>query len=151
MTRYIALALVLAAAPALAQQGQPGAHFIEMWDLDGDAKVTAEEAAERRNDVFTAFDSNEDGFLDAEEYVMFDAAREADMAENGGHGGQGRGAMMRAADGMLLVHNDTDNDGKVSRDEFVGNATAWIVGMDRNEDGAVTADDFGRGMGMGKN
>ncbi|SNS70195.1 EF-hand domain-containing protein [Antarctobacter heliothermus] len=146
MTRFIALALVLAAAPAFAQHGQSGAHFIEMWDLDGDAKVTAEEAAERRNDVFTAFDSDEDGFLDAEEYVMFDAAREADMAENGGHG---RGAMMRAADGMLLAHNDTDNDGKVSREEFVGNAAAWIVAMDKNEDGAVTTADFGRGMGMG--
>lgn len=147
MTKFIALALVLAAAPAVAQQGQPGAHFVEMWDLDGDGKVTAEEAAERRNDVFTAFDSNEDDFLDAEEYVLFDEAREADMAEQGGHG---RGAMMRAADGMLLARNDNDEDGKVSRDEFVGNAAAWIDAMDADEDGAVTVADFGRGQGMGK-
>ncbi|MBY6113046.1 EF-hand domain-containing protein [Mameliella alba] len=147
MIRYLAFALTLTAVPALAQQGQPGAHFIEMWDLDGDGKVSVEEAAARRADVFAAFDSNEDGFLDAEEYVLFDDAREADMAENGGHG---KGAMMRAADGMLLERNDADEDGRVSLAEFVDGAKAWITRMDRDEDGAVTTADFGRGMGQGQ-
>ncbi|WP_323769749.1 EF-hand domain-containing protein [Antarctobacter sp.] len=146
MIRYLTLALAITATPTLAQQGQPGAHFVENWDLDGDGKVTVEEATERRNSVFDAFDSNEDGFLDAEEYVLFDEARAADMAGQGGHG---RGAMMRAADGMLLERNDTDKDGKVSRAEFTDNAAAWITAMDTNEDGAVTTADFGRGKGMG--
>ena len=148
MTRYLALALALAAAPVFAQQGQPGVHFIENWDLDGDGKVTAEEAAERRGNVFAAFDANEDGFLDAQEYVLFDEARAADMAAQGG---QGRGAMKRAADGMLLERNDSDGDGKVSLAEFPGGAAGWIAWLDSNEDGVVTTADFGRGMGAGKN
>jgi hypothetical protein len=55
------LSLALAAsfsppAPALAQQGQPGAHFIESWDGDMDGIVTVEEATARRGDVFAMFD-----------------------------------------------------------------------------------------------
>lgn len=147
MTKYLALALALAAAPALARQGQPGAHFVENWDLDGDGKVTVAEAAERRGDVFAAFDANDNGFLDAGEYVMFDAAREADIQSQGG--GHGQGAMMRAADGMLMNRNDTDGDGRVSRDEFLDNTAAWIAQMDHDVDGVITTDDFGRGMGQG--
>jgi hypothetical protein len=147
--KYLTLALLIAAAPARAQQGQPGAHFVENWDLDGDGKVTVAEALERRGDVFASFDSNDDGFLDAEEYVFFDEAREADMAQNGGQAGHKRGGMMRAADGMLLEHNDTDEDGKVSLAEFTGNAETWIAALDTNADGTVTTADFGRGKGTG--
>ncbi|MGP6087298.1 EF-hand domain-containing protein [Antarctobacter jejuensis] len=151
MTKYLALALALTAAPAFAQRGNPGAHFVENWDLDGDGAVTVAEATERRGDVFSSFDANDDGFLDAQEYVLFDEAREEDMKNNAvGHGGGlGRGGMMRAADGMLLVHNDADGDGKVSREEFTTNAAAWIAQMDRTGDGVVTTDDFGRGRGQG--
>lgn len=140
----LAIALCLVAAPALAQQGQPGQHFVENWDLDQDGAVTAEEAARHRDEVFYMFDANEDGFLDAEEYVAFDEARANDMDGQRGHG---QGAMKRAADGMTLGNNDTDADGKVSRDEFVGNAAAWIAGMDRNGDGVVTTADFGPANG----
>lgn len=143
MLKHLSLALLLAAAPALAQQGEPGAHFIENWDSDGDGAVTVDEAGARRADVFASFDANEDGFLDAEEYVTFDEARANDMAQN--EGGQGKGAMMRAADGMLLARNDIDGDGKVSRDEFLGQAAAWIAEMDRNGDGVITTADFGPG------
>ncbi len=143
----LAAALSLAALPGFAQQGQPGAHFVENWDLNEDGQVTLAEAAERRGDVFVTFDANEDGFLDAEEYVLFDEARANDMEGQGDHG---RGAMKRAADGMLLERNDIDGDGKVSRDEFLTQAEAWIVSMDSNGDGVVTTADFGRGRGMGQ-
>ena len=138
--KRLAIALCIVAAPALAQQGQHGQHFVDNWDLDKDGAVTAEEAAKHRDDVFYMFDSNEDGFLDAEECVAFDEARANDMEGQGGHG---KGAMKRAADGMTLANNDTDEDGKVSREEFVANAAAWIADMDRNGDGVVTTTDFG--------
>ncbi|MBS0125510.1 EF-hand domain-containing protein [Thetidibacter halocola] len=137
------LALILLAAPAFAQQGNPGAHFVENWDLDADGQVTVEEATERRGDVFLTFDANEDGFLDADEYVLFDEARANDMADNGGAQGHGGKGMMNAANGMKLDVNDMDGDGKVSRDEFLTQAATWIAGMDRNGDGVVTTDDFG--------
>ncbi|SMX40304.1 EF-hand domain-containing protein [Maliponia aquimaris] len=145
MLKHISLALLLAAAPALAQQGQPGGHFVQVWDIDGDGKVTVDEATERRGDIFASFDANEDGFLDAEEYVLFDEARNTDLATHAG--GPGGGAMMRAADGMLLERNDTDGDGKVSLEEFLGQVPAWVAAMDRTGDGVVTTDDFGPGAG----
>jgi len=157
-------ALSLVAGAALAQDQVPGEHFIENWDMNGDGAVTAEEATERRGDVFLSFDSNEDGFIDAEEYKLFDEARANDMKEMGygqGQGQQGKGQGMgqgqgqngkgmgqgglpgQAAYGMSLEVNDLDKDGKVSREEFISQAPNWIAGMDRNGDGQVTSADFG--------
>lgn len=144
MIRY-ALPLVLVAGTAFAQQ-MPGAHFVENWDLNEDGQVTVAEAAERRGDVFVTFDANDDGFLDAEEYVAFDEARESDMRE---HAQQGQGLGYRAADDLKLEANDLNKDGKVSRKEFVSGAEAWIAVMDKNGDAVVTTADFGKGRGMG--
>jgi hypothetical protein len=140
----LTLIAVFAAAPALAQQGQPGTHFIESWDGDMDGIVTLEEVTLRRGDVFAMFDANEDGLLDVEEYVVFDETRALDMENNGGHG---QGAMMRAGEGMTLVFNDVDADGAVSLAEFLGQAPAWIAMMDGNGDGVITTADFGANRG----
>jgi hypothetical protein len=148
--KYLAIAVLLLAYPALAQPGQPGQHFVENWDLDGDGQVTVAEAEERRGDVFLSFDSDDDGFLDAEEYVYFDEARANDMANEGGQGGHALGAMKNAADGMELAVNDLDKDGKVSREEFLAQASVWIAAMDSTGDGVVTTADFGRGPGQGQ-
>jgi len=137
-----ALLPVLGSPPALAAE-RPGAHFIENWDLDGNGEVTVEEARSRRSDVFASFDANDDGFLDAEEYELFDEARAQDQAENE-PAGFGRGAR-NPANGMRLEVNDNDGDGKVSQAEFLDNAPIWIMKIDRNGDGVVTQADFGPG------
>lgn len=129
----------LATSAALAA---PGAHFIENWDQDGDGIVTLGELESRRDDVFATFDANEDGHLDATEYVYFDEARANDMAENGGHGAGGQ--MKRATHGMTLGFNDLNADGLVSKAEFIGQTGAWLALLDRNESGDVTSDDFGK-------
>lgn len=134
--------LVLGVTAATAGEG-PGAHFIENWDLDGDGQVTAEEARERRGNVFASFDANEDGFLDAEEYVTFDEARALDQAENEPRGA-GRGNN-NPTNGMRLEANDRDGEGKVSEAEFLDNSAAWVEMIDRNADGVVTRADFGPG------
>ncbi|CUH78254.1 calcium-binding protein [Tropicibacter naphthalenivorans] len=137
--KHLTLALILAAAPVFAQ-GVPGQHFVENWDLDGDGAVSVAEATERRGDVFLSFDQDDDGFLDAEEYKVFDQARANDMENEGG--GHGQGNMKNAAEGMELAMNDVDGDGKVSRDEFLGQAKVWIAEMDLDEDGVITTQDF---------
>ena len=134
-------ALILATVGSCIAAEGPGAHFIENWDLNGDGAVTAEEARERRGNVFASFDANDDGFLDAEEYVLFDEARAQDQAENEPKG-MGKGAR-NPANGMRLEVNDTDGDGKVSEAEFLDNASSWIEMIDRNGDGVVTVADFG--------
>ncbi|WP_137703048.1 EF-hand domain-containing protein [Marimonas lutisalis] len=141
----IAGALALTATLALAQQGTPGAHFIDAWDLDGDGQVSLAEATERRGDVFAAFDADEDGVLSPEEHDLFDEARANDMRDHGiGGSGGGPGNRHNPANCMLREVTDADGDGQVTREEFMQAVPAWYAVIDRNGDGTVTAQDFGR-------
>lgn len=134
----IALIAALTLPVAAIAENMPGAHFLENWDLNGDGAVTLTEAEQRRGDVFLSFDANDDGFLDAEDYATFDEARANDMAgSENGHG------MKRMQEGMTLTFNDSDADGRVSRDEFVTRTKDWIAMMDRNGDATITVQDFG--------
>lgn len=132
----LAAALLLPIA-AVAQEGEPGAHFILNWDLDADGHVTLEELTLKRGDVFYTFDSDDDGVLTAEEYSHFDDARAADME------GRPAAGMGRVQEGMALSFNDTDGDGQVSRDEFLSRAADWLALIDRDGSGDVTSADFG--------
>lgn len=131
--------VLISATLATAEQGGPGAHFVENWDLNGDGHVTLAEATERRADIFLTFDADENGVLDAEEHDLFDEARATDMAENGI--GQGKG-QNNPANGMLRDVTDVDGDGQVSRQEFMDAVPAWFAKIDRNDDGAVSVEDF---------
>ncbi len=131
------LSLSIAQSP---RAEEPGEHFIENWDLDGNGSVSAAELSERRGDVFAAFDANDDSILNNEEYDMFDQARAQDMA---GRPGEGRG-MRRVSEGMRREANDANGDGEVSLDEFLGGVDEWFAAMDRNGDGEITMADFGR-------
>ncbi|MDB4213490.1 EF-hand domain-containing protein [Octadecabacter sp.] len=141
MTKLTVLVTLAVLAPytVLADE-TPGSHFIENWDLDGNRSVSLEEITERRGMVFTMFDQNEDGSLDADEYVLFDETRAADMEMNAG--GQGKGGD-RMQEGLTLGFNDTNEDGAVSMDEFVSNSAAWVAQVDRDGDSMITAADFG--------
>jgi len=147
-------AFCLMGGMALAQDGVPGAHFVENWDLDGDGKVTLAEVTERRGDIFTSFDTDEDGILSPAEYDQFDQARANDQASNGaggqgqgkGHGkGHGKGGYGGGDKGMERGFHAADANGGISRDAFVGKSEAWIAMMDRDGDGVVTLADFARG------
>lgn len=138
--QMLAAALVVASSTAFAENHQPGAHFIENWDLDGDGAVSLEDITTRRGDVFFTFDADENGALDAEEYVLFDEARANDMENNAGNGN----GMRRASEGMTLSFNDTDGNGEVSHEEFLAHSSDWLAMLDRNGDGSVTTADFGR-------
>ncbi|MCB2115827.1 MAG: EF-hand domain-containing protein [Rhodobacteraceae bacterium] len=142
-----ALAAVMLAGAAHAQQGIPGAHFIEQWDIDGNGDVTPEEAREKRGDVFVMFDQSEDGVFQPEEWAMIDehlTAEDAAQGQGAAMGmGKGPGQFVRAA--MQAPFNDLDGDGAVTKEEFV-KATDTLFGqLDRDGDGLLTVADFGRG------
>lgn len=147
MTFHFPLGVFLTAAlalPAAAQQGVPGAHFLENWDLNEDGQVTVAEATEKRGDVFYMFDQDENGTLDAAEYDLFDETRKADMEANaGGHNGQMRGV----SQAMAREFNDVDKDGLVTEEEFLSQVPAWFLMMDRDGDNVLTTNDFGRQRG----
>lgn len=141
MIKLTVLATVTALMPfATLADETPGSHFVKNWDLDVNGSVSPEEITERRGDIFVMFDQDEDGMLSAEEYVMFDETRAADMENNaGGHGKSGD----RMQEALTLGFNDTNADGVVSKDEFVSNSAAWVAQIDRNGDGMITSADFG--------
>ncbi len=136
----LTLTATLALTTSAFAQGTPGSGFLASWDLDEDGQVTLEEATERRGDIFLTFDANEDGILNADEYADFDAARAADQEGKRVKGNAGGSA----AAGMTLEFNDLDNDGQVSREEFISRTAAWIALLDSNADGVVTSTDFVR-------
>lgn len=143
MKRSIILPLTLAAVVALpvcAQQPVPGAHFIENWDMNADGQVTMEEARQKRAEIFVMFDQDENGALDAGEYDLFDETRETDIKENIG---ENTGPMAVFSRAMGRDFNDVDQDGQVTRDEFLSQASAWFELMDRDKDQLITTADFG--------
>lgn len=133
---------LIVGSSALAQQGQPGSHFIENWDPNKDGQVSLDEAQEKRAELFFMFDQDENGVLDAAEYTLFDETRQADMDENAG--GHKKGPMRDVDKGMMRDFNDVNGDGEVSKDEFAAKSEDWFKMMDRNGDGVVSTDDFRR-------
>ncbi|WP_438990773.1 EF-hand domain-containing protein [Lentibacter sp.] len=135
-------AILLSASTAFASgHGNPGAHFIENWDTNGDAIVTLDEATERREDVFNAFDADSDDILNTEEYDQFDEARANDMKETGMGAGKGQN---NPANGMAREFTDQNSNGTVSRAEFKASVPDWFAQIDKNSDGVVTKDDFAK-------
>lgn len=140
MKLSITTAAALIAASAALAQTTPGDQFMQAWDLNGDGTATLAELQEMRGNVFASFDANDDGFLDAEEYVQFDEARAADVAN---YQDDQRAQMQKVADGMSLAASDLDADGRVSREEFLKGVEPWFTALDKNADGGVTLRDFG--------
>lgn len=140
MKYVFAIAVATFSPFAAAAQETPGAHFIANWDLDGNGTVSVAEITERREMVFGMFDDDQNGMLDAAEYVIFDETRAADMANNASGHGAGAGRMQ---EGLALAFNDANEDGAVSLEEFIANSAAWVALVDRDADGEITARDFG--------
>ncbi len=132
--------LPLAATPVVAQTPGPAAHFIENWDLDGDGAVTADEAARKRDELFTMFDADEDDQLNLDEWALFDETRRADLQTNMTE--VDKASMAGLAAGFARPFNDPDGDGAVTREEFVGRAGPALEAMDHDGDGVLTGADF---------
>jgi len=138
-TTLITTALISILSTPVLAQSDLNDHFFSKWDLNGDGKVTVAEATAHRADLHATFDENSDGFLDAADYVAFDAAR----AENQEAFGLRFGTIKKDGTmGMTLRFNDLDKDGQVSLTEFLSRADGWVAIMDRNTDGVITTKDF---------
>ena len=135
-------AFTLVAGLALAQQGSPGAYFIEQWDMDGDGQVTLAEAEEKRSEVFAMFDRAEDGVLDAADWTGITEHMDAEMGAKGAAAGIGRGPGKFIREAMTPAYNDADGNGEVTLDEFVSATKTVFSQIDRNGDGLMTPADF---------
>jgi Ca2+-binding EF-hand superfamily protein len=98
-----------------------------IWDANHDGVFTCDEWKKYADRIFTSADRNRDGKLDPSE---FESVRKAD-------------AMLADAD---FGYFDEDQDGKITRKEFVEKPSAFILRFDRNGDCRVTPDEIKAAM-----
>jgi Ca2+-binding EF-hand superfamily protein len=145
MKPILVVALALMSGAAFAEQGNPGQHFLEQWDADGDGGVTLAEVTAKRSEVFAMFDQNADQVLSAEEWALVGEHLGIELAPNGPGAGMNKAAPGKAVqDAMAPAFNDGDGDGQVTLAEFDAASAKLFPLMDVDGDGAVTAADFAR-------
>jgi len=129
----VALAVGVAGV-ALAQNdgagahGPRGGHGFFQADANSDGTVTRQEFDASRAAEFTRLDADHNGELSRDE--MRSGMRRG-WGHRGGRGGEG--GMHR------LASLDTNNDGNITRDEFLARPIAAFDRMDSNHDGVISA------------
>jgi EF hand domain-containing protein len=124
----IALAVLVAChSPALAQSASRTDPLLNngppVWDANHDGIFTCEEWKKFMEQLFASADRNRDGSLNPAE---FEAIKKADPS-------------LADAD---FGYFDENQDGKISRKEFVEKPSVFILRFDRNGDCRVTPDEL---------
>ncbi|MGC1522065.1 MAG: EF-hand domain-containing protein [Steroidobacteraceae bacterium] len=102
-------------------------------DTDGDGSISKAEWLAYQEKVFSALDKNKTGVVDEKEFL----APSGDLVRFA-TGGYARGLQTKA-----MMHKiDTDGDGTVSHDEFIGYQSKVFDMMDVKNSGVVGSHDF---------
>ncbi len=134
-----ALAALTGAGIAYAQQ-QPDAPplgpggFMRALDANNDGAITRGEFDAGRATRFAAQDADRNGSLAGDELRR---PRGPDGARGGPDGGRGRGDRGERH-GPGRMNPDANNDGVITRDEFLAGPIAMFDRMDANDDGRLT-------------
>lgn len=145
----VSLTAGIAGFQANAQSEAPGAHFMEQWDMNADGEVTLEEAREKRSEVFVMFDADEDGTLNATEWMAVAEHLAAEEAQGGAVNqmGQGKGQGQGKGHGQGGGNGKGGNQGE-GRAQQPGGPGAYMHDAmtpafnDINGDGTVTLAEF---------
>ncbi len=115
---YYGMGFMMMGGKDAMRHGGPGT-MLRKFDLDGDGRITREEALQSRADELAKYDADGDGRLSVREYerLWLDYTR------------------------PMLVRrfqmHDTDADGQVTREEFGAIVDRMFWRMDRNGDGVI--------------
>jgi Ca2+-binding EF-hand superfamily protein len=129
------LGLTALGAVALADKG-PG--VFERSDKDGDGFVTKEEFAAGRELMFSQIDANGDGALDQAE---LDKAHEA-FRQRASESGHQLPPPEGDHHGRFMKRLDTNEDGKITAEEFVAAGERMFAKLDDNGDGKLAKDEM---------
>jgi len=122
-------------APAFAQQGGGMLERLKTADTNHDGSITRAEMRVLREQGFRMMDGNNDGFITADEREQMAAAAQAKGKGKGRGGGGGLGD--RAGGDA-----DANNDGKISRDEFLNTPMRGFDRLDANRNDIVEASEL---------
>jgi hypothetical protein len=130
----VTVALLLTGGPLALAQSAPRpaqdallANGPPVWDANHDGVYTCDEWKSFMDRIFTSADRNRDGTLGPSEFA---AVKKAD-------------ASLADAD---FGYFDENQDGKITRKEFVDKPSPFILRFDRNGDCRVTADEIKAGV-----
>lgn len=121
-----ALALVAGVAFAHGHAGI-GEHFSQA-DSNSDGTVTRAEFDQARAAMFARLDADSDGQLERGEHRRMGRGRHGEHGMQRGHGEHARMA-------------DSNNDGAVTRDEFLARPLEMFARLDANSDGVISAEE----------
>ena len=114
------IALLLTSTPLAFAQSTPA---LEAWDANHDGVYTCDEWKHYLERMFNLADRNHDGRLDPSEFVTVRKAA----------------PILADAD---FGYFDENQDGKITREEFVGKPSEFILSHDRNGDCRVTPEEM---------
>ncbi len=121
-----------------------GAEMFAKMDVNQDGKLDAADRSAREGARFDQQDVNHDGALSRAEFMAGHQrgpeaggpeGRRGDHKGGRGKGGHGKGGY---GGGMMMKMADTNTDGAVTRDEFLGAQTKHFDMIDANHDGQLT-------------
>jgi Ca2+-binding EF-hand superfamily protein len=125
-TLTAAILLSLLSAPSMAQMRAGGEGMFEKADVNHDGSVTRDEFLAARAAQFSKYDRNSNGYIDSHDVPKRLAER---RQQNGG--------------GDLLKDQfDSNDDGKVSKDEFVNGPTLAFDRADKDSNGVLDANEL---------
>lgn len=132
------VALAGAAGAALAQNGPapgPQGPMSRLWqaDANNDGVVTRQEFTTAHTNQFAQADADHNGQLSHDEMRQMHAEHRGEHGRRGDHhrGGHHRGERLASA--------DANNDGSITREEFLARPSAAFDRLDANHDGVISA------------
>lgn len=157
LTLLTTSALVIAGSVAQAQPGRggPGGDrggraaqilmTLRAADANSDNAITRAEMESLQDEMFAWMDRTGDGYLDEADQSpvrqRLRAIQEARLAEEGGDRPRRRPRGGRGPEGELH-RADTNDDRRISQDEFMVEAMRGFERLDTNDDDTITADEL---------
>ncbi|WP_404380396.1 EF-hand domain-containing protein [Caenispirillum salinarum] len=125
--------------------GGPGWHMQQL-DTNSDNAISTEEMETWRAERFTQFDADGDGQISEQEFRDAGPQGFGWRARNWDEMPANMQAMMQERRDFMFRGMDADDSGTVSQDEFTAHMGPGMQHMDANNDGQITADEMGPGM-----
>lgn len=132
-----------------------GLMMLRAADANGDNTITRAEVDQLQSEMFTWMDRNGDGVLSSADrspmHQRLAALRDEQASDGEGERRRGRwGRRGRGGPDGDHARMDANEDGQVTREEFMSRGAPGFERLDANSDGSVTPDELDAAMERGR-